>query len=401
MRFSPKTIGAASAVITVVIWTSFIVIARATADPSRGVTLTPFDIALLRILGAGSVLLPWGVWLVRSGTARGWLGVSPLPWRTTVLTGFFGGLLYALLAYAGFVYAPAAHASVLMPGSLPLWTALLAALILHDRITPARALGLAFIVAGDLLVGGASLLKAFEGGVVWKGDLLFMSAAFCWSVYSVLARKFALDAVRATIAITTFAFITYVPAYALLVASGAVQSRLGVVPVGDVVFQLLFQGVGSVVISGITFTQMIRSFGPVRSTMITALVPGLSALGAVVFLGEPLSVAAWVGFIACFGMATSTGIIMLVYLRHAVAAAGGEGALTPERLRDVVLDGAAHRLRPKLLTEATTLLGLAPLLLAGTTNRRLFHSFHDTWNGGDSFTLQVGYDTGPNPAPCD
>ena len=42
-----------------------------------------------------------------------------------------------------------------------------------------------------------------------------------------------------------------------------------------------------------------------------------------------------------------------------------------------------------------------PLLLAGTTNRRLFHSFHDTWNGGDSFTLQVGYDTGPNPAPCD
>jgi hypothetical protein len=60
MRFSPKTIGAASAVITVVIWTSFIVIARATADPSRGVTLTPFDIALLRILGAGSVLLPWG-----------------------------------------------------------------------------------------------------------------------------------------------------------------------------------------------------------------------------------------------------------------------------------------------------------------------------------------------------
>ena len=42
------------------------------------------------------------------------------------------------------------------------------------------------------------------------------------------------------------------------------------------------------VISGITFTQMIRHYGPVRSTMITSLVPGLSALGAVVFLGEPL-----------------------------------------------------------------------------------------------------------------
>jgi drug/metabolite transporter (DMT)-like permease len=63
----------------------------------------------------------------------------------------------------------------------------------------------------------------------------------------------------------------------------------------EIVFQAVFQGVGSVVISGITFTQMIRSFGPVKSTMITALVPGLSALGAVVFLGEPLSWNLWVG----------------------------------------------------------------------------------------------------------
>ena len=93
-------------------------------------------------------------------------------------------------------------------------------------------------------------------------------------------------------------------------------------------------------------------------------VPGALA-GGVVFqwlLGYPFSVAAWVGFIACFGMATSTGIIMLVYLRQAVARAEAEGPLTPDRLRAAVLDGAAQRLRPKLLTEATTLLGLAPLL---------------------------------------
>jgi drug/metabolite transporter (DMT)-like permease len=51
---------------------------------------------------------------------------------------------------------------------------------------------------------------------------------------------------------------------------------------------MFWQGMGSVVISGITFTQMIRYFGPVRSTMLTAIVPGLSALGAVIFLGEPL-----------------------------------------------------------------------------------------------------------------
>jgi drug/metabolite transporter (DMT)-like permease len=67
-----------------------------------------------------------------------------------------------------------------------------------------------------------------------------------------------------------------------------VPSRLAVAPWGEILFQVLFQGVGSVVVSGITFTQMIRHYGPVRSTMITALVPGLSALGAVLVLGEPL-----------------------------------------------------------------------------------------------------------------
>jgi hypothetical protein len=57
--------------------------------------------------------------------------------------------------------------------------------------------GLALIVLGDLLVGGASLLHAFEGGQIWKGDLLFMSAAFCWACYSVTARRHGLEAVRA------------------------------------------------------------------------------------------------------------------------------------------------------------------------------------------------------------
>lgn len=287
---SPRTIGIVAAVITVFIWSAFIVIARASAQGS----LTPFDIALARIIGASAVLLPLGWWLVRrqraqgSGTASSFFGLSPLALRVTVVCGLFGGFGYALLAYAGFFYAPAAHASVLMPGSLPLWTTLLALFILGSPILPARAVGLACIVGGDLLVGGASLLRAFDGGEVWKGDLLFMAAAFSWSVYSVLARRHGLDAVRATTAVTVFALFSYLPFYLLLQGLGAIESRLLSAPLGEVLFQVIFQGVGSVVISGMTFVRMIQYFGPVRSTMITALVPGLSALGAVVFLGEPL-----------------------------------------------------------------------------------------------------------------
>ncbi len=290
---SPRAEGILAALVTVSIWTSFIVVARATADPSRGGTLTPFDIAFARLLGAGICLLPLGWWLVRKDRAQGVrassvFGFSPLPLRVTAGAGLCGGLLYALLAYNGFVFAPAGHASVLLPGSLPLWTALMAAVVLHTRITSARALGLLLIVAGDLMVGGSSLLHAFDGGRVWMGDLLFMAAAFSWSIYTVTARKHALDAVRATVAITAFAFFVYVPAYAVLLALRLVPGHFFGAPLHDIVFQMVFQGVGSVVVSGIAFTRMIQHFGPVRSTMMTAVVPGLSALAAVLFLGEPL-----------------------------------------------------------------------------------------------------------------
>lgn len=292
MRFSPRATGLLAALVTVTIWTSFIVIARASAQRS----LAPLDISLLRIVGASLVLLPWGWWLVRrrrvqmgdSAPASSLGGVSPLPLSTTALLGVFGGVLYAVLAYAGFFHAPATHAAVLMPGSLPLWTALLAVVVLRDRITPLRALGLALIVAGDLLVGGRSLLAGFAGGDVWKGDLLFMLAAACWASYSVQARRLAVDAVQATIAITAFALLVYLPIWGALVALGTVTSHLRQAPWSEILFQLVFQGGGSVVVSGIAFTRMIQHYGPVRSTMITALVPGLSAIAAVLFLGEPL-----------------------------------------------------------------------------------------------------------------
>jgi drug/metabolite transporter (DMT)-like permease len=286
-QLSPKAVGVLSAVVTILIWSSFIVIARASAKGS----LLPLDMVFLRFIGAGMVLLPWGWWIVRNQQKNlpSWLGLSPYGLKITALVGTFGGVVYAMLAYSGFFFAPAAHASVLMPGTLPLSTALVAMWLLKDHITPTRAIGLGLIFLGDLLVGGASLLKVFDGGETWKGDLLFLSASTCWAFYSVNARKYALDAVKATIAITVFTAVTFVPVYGLLVLFKAINSHLTTAPWGEIAFQAVYQGVGSVVISGITFTKMIQHFGPVRSTMMTALVPGLSALGAVFFLGEPLS----------------------------------------------------------------------------------------------------------------
>lgn len=77
------------------------------------------------------------------------------------------------------------------------------------------------------------------------------------------------------------------------------------------------------------------------------------------------SVAVWVGFIACFGMATETGIIMLVYLREAIDKRGGlENLQSLEELRQAVIEGAVHRLRPKLLTEGVAIVAIFPMVFA-------------------------------------
>ncbi|MBP7567395.1 MAG: DMT family transporter [Burkholderiaceae bacterium] len=313
MRLSPRAAGLLAAVVTVAVWTGFVISARASAR----YTLTPFDIAFLRFVGAGLVLLPWGAWLLRRHGLRGSLGVSPLPLGLTVGVGLTAGLLYSLAAYSAFFLAPAAHGAVLMPGSLPLWTTLLAAFFLGDRITPLRAAGLALIVAGDLMVGGPSLWLAFsgEGGRVWIGDLLFMGAALNWGCYTVLVRRHRLDAVHATIGVVAFMAATYVPVYALLAFTGAVASGLAVAPWPEIVTQMVLQGVLSVVVSGISFTLMVQYWGPVRSTMVTASVPVLSALGAVALLGEPLY---W-NLLAGLALATA-GIVLGVLSARAAPA---------------------------------------------------------------------------------
>jgi len=109
-------------------------------------------------------------------------------------------------------------------------------------------------------------------------------------------------------------------------------------------------------------------------------VPGAMAGGALalyvygeIFRGAPInfSVAVWVGFIACFGLATETGVVMLVYLREAVAAKGGLEKITLDELKQAVLQGAVHRLRPKLLTEGTTIIGLSPMLFVTGTGAEI------------------------------
>jgi len=97
--------------------------------------------------------------------------------------------------------------------------------------------------------------------------------------------------------------------------------------------------------------------------------------GSVMFqaiFGFNFSVIVSIGYIAAFGMATETGVIMLVYLREAIDRKGGLSAIRSlAELRDAVISGAVHRLRPKLLTEGVAIVGLVPMLWAAGTGAEI------------------------------
>jgi Cu(I)/Ag(I) efflux system membrane protein CusA/SilA len=80
-------------------------------------------------------------------------------------------------------------------------------------------------------------------------------------------------------------------------------------------------------------------------------------------LGYNFSVAVWVGYIALFGIAVETGVVMVVYLHEALQHRLEEGtSLNEADLQEATIDGAVQRLRPKLMTVTAVILSLAPIL---------------------------------------
>src|SRR5258707_15688689 len=81
------------------------------------------------------------------------------------------------------------------------------------------------------------------------------------------------------------------------------------------------------------------------------------------WLGYNFSVAVWVCYIALFGIAVETGVVMVVYLHDALdRKLAAVHALQPDDISDAAIEGAVHRLRPKLMTVAAVLAILISML---------------------------------------
>ncbi|NUQ24562.1 MAG: efflux RND transporter permease subunit [Saprospiraceae bacterium] len=129
------------------------------------------------------------------------------------------------------------------------------------------------------------------------------------------------------------------------------------------------------IVIAIIFMVLYMTYNSVKEAMLTMITVPTALVGGVVMVyayGVNLSVAVAVGFIALFGMAIETAMLMTIYLNEAMSKlvelkGNSRDTITHADLRQYVIEGAAKRLRPKLMTVSVSLFGLIPILWATGT----------------------------------
>ncbi|HWU68720.1 MAG TPA: DMT family transporter, partial [Stenotrophobium sp.] len=274
--------------VTILIWTGFIIVSRIAGKSA----LSPFDMTALRLGTSGALLLPWVLW-------RGLPKVAPH--RIAALTAVTG-LAYPLLAYGGFVFAPASHGAVLMSGLLPFFTTFIAFFLLGERPGKLRIGGLSLIAAGvGVMASGSFTMQAGPHGPVWIGDLMLIGSSMLWALFSVLIKRWKVRALDVTTVISVTAMLVYLPVYIVVLPKHILQ-----VPLGDILLQAFFQGVIVVCLAMVTYAKATELLGPAKLAVLMSTVPAMGALLAVPLLHEPLPPAA-AGGVALVSMGALIG----------------------------------------------------------------------------------------------
>lgn len=291
-------IGIAAGLVAAIIWGGWPVVSQLSVGNAA---LTISDLIALRFLVAGLVLLPLVL-------RRGFGGLHP---AKALFLSCGAGAPYALLAIGGLAFAPASHAGVVIPGTMLTTATIGGALLLGDRPTSGRLAGLAVIFSGVLMIGWDGLHPSGAvlayGPTVWIGDLLFMGGGIAWASYTLGARAWKADPLHATALIAVISMLAYLPYYLVMG-----QSNLLTAPLGEVVFQGLYQGMGSGVLALIFYTLAVGKLGAARGAVFAALVPGATALLSIPVLGEvpgPLPLAGVV--LVTLGMVAALGLVKL------------------------------------------------------------------------------------------
>jgi len=129
----------------------------------------------------------------------------------------------------------------------------------------------------------------------------------------------------------------------------------------------------------IIFILLYVTYNSWKEALLVILSLPFALVGGLLFLyltGYNFSVAVWVGFIALFGTAVETGVVMLIYLREAFDRLGRDD---PE---GAVMEGAVQRLRPKMMTVSAIIFGLVPLMWSTETGSEVMRPLATPVIGG-------------------
>ncbi len=115
----------------------------------------------------------------------------------------------------------------------------------------------------------------------------------------------------------------------------------------------------------IIFILLYMTFHSISESIMVMLAVLYAMTGGLILqylLGYNFSVAVWVGYIGLYGLAVETGVVMVIYLKEALNKRLMNGPVTPQDIHEAAVEGSVLRLRPKLMTVGTTLMGLIPIM---------------------------------------
>ncbi|WP_299396737.1 DMT family transporter [Pelagibius sp.] len=272
-----------------VIWGAWPVVSALGIRQSLGVA----DLAVLRFAVAGLILLPL---VLRHGS--GGLG-----WGRAAVLALCAGTPYVLASAGGLAYAPAGQGGIITPSCMLVFSTLGGWLLLGDRPSRQRWLGLALILAGVALIGSQALLSYQPGQ--WKGHLLFAAGGLLWASYTVALRAWRADPLQATALVAVLSLVFTLPLYALFA-----EPRLLIAPAGELLGQAVFQGLLAAILALVCYSRAVAILGAGRGAVFATLVPAIAVLLAYPLLGEVPATTDLAGAaLVTAGMLTALGLL--------------------------------------------------------------------------------------------
>jgi len=277
---SPTTLGILCGVAASICWAIGFVAGK------HGIVagLTPPDLAFHRFVWTGILMVPL---VVRAGLRD----LGGLGWGRGVVILALAGPPQALLNYVGLTLTPLGHGAVIQPGSAALGGLLLAFLILHEKLTRTRLIGVAAILLGLLVLAGEAVTTI--RGSALAGDLSFAAAGWTWAAFTICLRGWRTSGLLAAQVVGVLSVVVYVPFYAIfygfdhMIAAGLAENLL----------QLVAQGGFAGLLALYLFARAVTALGAGRASVFPALVPPMTMLIGFLALGEVPTLPQLVGLV--------------------------------------------------------------------------------------------------------